>query len=78
MQAYKLRFWKAGADLHPLAVSSNGLDSDFELIREEDEHLIRGIVVVRHQDDQVIARRLLLARLVAKLLPEKTFDTHGN
>ena len=53
--------------LHALAVGLDGLDADLEVLGEEDEHLVGGVVVVRHQDDQVLARGLLLARLVAEL-----------
>ena len=53
--------------LHALAVGLDRLDADLEVLGEEDEHLVGGVVVVRHQDDQVLARGLLLARLVAEL-----------
>ena len=32
--------------------------------------LVCGVVVVRHEDDEVLPRRLLLARLVPELLLE--------
>ena len=53
--------------LHALAVGLDRLDADLEVLGEEDEHLVGGVVVVRHQDDEVLARGLLLARLVAEL-----------
>jgi len=37
--------------LHAGAVRLDGLDADLGLLREEDEHLIRGIIVVGHKNN---------------------------
>ena len=56
--------------LHALAVGLDRLDADLEVLGEENEHLVGGVVVVRHEDDQVLSRWLFLARLVTELLLE--------
>ena len=57
-------------DLHSFAVGSDGLDPNFELLREEYEHLVGGIVVVSHQNNEIVSGRLFLARFVSELLLE--------
>ena len=53
--------------LHPFAVSSDGSNPDLGLFREENKHLVGGVVVVGHQNDEVRPCGVLFARLVAKL-----------
>lgn len=56
--------------LHARAVHLDGFDADFGLVGEKDEHLIGGVVVVRHQNNQIGAGRPFFAGLVAELLFE--------
>ena len=52
--------------LHSFAIRPDRPDSDLGLLREEDEHLVGGIVVVSHEYDEVASRRPSLAGLVAE------------
>ena len=39
--------------LHSCAICFDGLDPNFGIIREEDKHLVCGVVIVRYQNHQV-------------------------
>ena len=54
--------------LHPGTVRLDGLDADLGVVREEDEHLICGIIIVSHRHYQVTSGWSSLAGLVSKLL----------
>ena len=45
----------------------DSFDSNFRFFRKENEHLVGGVVVVGHQNNQVRSRRVLFTRLVTKL-----------
>ena len=56
--------------LHSFAVGADGFDTDLGLVWEENEHLVGGIVIVSHEDNEIVPGRLLFARFIAKLLFE--------
>ena len=45
----------------------DSFDPNFRFFRKENEHLVRGIVIVGHQNNQVRSRRALFTGLVTKL-----------
>ena len=45
----------------------DSFDSNFRFFRKENEHLVGGVVVVGHQNNQVRSRRVLFTGLVTKL-----------
>lgn len=47
--------------LHSLTVSLDGFNSDLGFVREEDEHLIGGVVIVSHEDRQGVSRGVFFA-----------------
>ena len=52
--------------LHPFAVGPDGTDAHLGFLWEEHKHLVSGIVIVSHQDDQIGASRSPLTRLVTE------------
>lgn len=39
--------------LHSCAIGLDGFDPNFRIIREEDKHLVCGVIIVRYQDHQI-------------------------
>lgn len=56
--------------LHTLTIGLDGFDANFWLVRKEDEQLIRRIVIVRHENDEIASGRPLLARFIPELFLE--------